>query len=110
MANILEYKGYIATLNYSCEDKVFYGKLEMIDDLVTFEAESAVDLEDNFHKAVDDYIKTCEDLGREPQKTYKGVFNVRVDPKLHKKAYQESIRQGISLNTFVKQAIEKEVS
>jgi len=35
MANVLDYKGYLATLEYSSEDKVFYGKLEMIEDLVT---------------------------------------------------------------------------
>ncbi len=110
MANVLEYKGYIATLEYSSEDKVFYGKLEMINDLVTFEADSASDLEVNFHNAVDEYLDTCKALGREPQKTYKGVFNVRIDPKLHKKAYQKSIEKGISLNAFVKNAIEKEVA
>jgi len=62
-----------------------------------------------FHHAVDEYLETCKMLGREPQKTYKGIFNVRIDPQLHKKAYQQSLKSGISLNTFVKQAIEKEV-
>ena len=109
MANVLDYKGYLATLEYSSEDKVFYGKLEMIEDLVTFEADSASDIEVNFHDAVDEYLETCISLGREPQKAYKGIFNVRIDPKLHKKAYQKSIKNGISLNAFVKQAIEKEV-
>ena len=82
----------------------------MIEDLVTFEAESARDLEVNFHNAVDAYLDTCKSIGREPQKTYKGIFNVRIDPTLHKKAYQQSIKNGISLNAFVKQAIEKEVA
>ena len=67
-------------------------------------------MEVNFHNAVDEYLETCKALGREPQKTYKGVFNVRIDPKLHKKAYQKSIKNGISLNAFVKKAIEKEVA
>jgi hypothetical protein len=30
------------------------------------------------------YIQTCEDLNRKPQKTYKGSFNLRIDPQLHK--------------------------
>ena len=38
MSNILEYKGYIGRVEFSAEDKIFHGKLEFINDLVTFEA------------------------------------------------------------------------
>jgi len=102
-------KGYIGSIEYSSEDKCFYGKLEMIDDVVTFEATTAEDLEKNFRHAVDEYIETCKQLGREPQKTYKGVFNVRIDPLLHKKFYLEARRAGMSLNAFVGQVLQKEV-
>jgi len=40
---------------------------------------------------VEDYLETCKALGREPQKVYKGVFNVRIEPELHKKVYQEAL-------------------
>ncbi len=109
MANTIEYNGYIGSIEYSPEDRCFFGKLEMIDDLVTFEAITAEELERNFHNAVDEYIHTCKELGREPQKTYKGVFNVRIDPQLHKKIYQEALKAGLSLNAFVQQALSKEV-
>jgi len=110
MANTIEYKGYIGSIEYSSEDKCFFGKLEMIDDIVTFEATTTQELEDNFHSAVDDYLETCKSLGREPQKMYKGVFNVRIEPELHKKVYQEALKAGISLNSFVKQALFREVT
>ena len=109
MANTIEYKGYIGSIEYSAEDKCFFGKLEMIDDLVTFEATNAQELEDNFHAVVDEYLETCKALGREPQKVYKGVFNVRIEPELHKKVYQEALKAGISLNSFVRQALSKQV-
>ncbi|VVM26893.1 hypothetical protein BSPWISOXPB_5574 [uncultured Gammaproteobacteria bacterium] len=80
----MEYKKYIATIDYSHDDKCFYGKLAMIDDLVTFEATNVAELESNFKNSVNDYIQTCEDLNRKPQKTYKGSFNLRIDPQLHK--------------------------
>ena len=69
MANTIEYKGYIGRIEYSSEDKCFFGKLETIEDLVTFEADNAHDLENNFHTTVDEYLQTCLELGREPQKT-----------------------------------------
>lgn len=109
MDNTIEYKGYIGSINYSSEDKCFFGKLEMIDDIITFEATTALELEDNFHYVVDDYLETCKALGREPQKVYKGVFNVRIEPELHKKIYKEALKAGISLNSFVRQALAKEV-
>jgi len=109
MAKTIEYKGYIGSIEYSPQDKCFFGKLEMIDDLVTFEATDAIELEENFHKAVDEYLETCKKLGREPQKVFKGVFNVRLDPKLHKKLYENAIRSGVSLNSYIQKALEKEV-
>ncbi|NOX16462.1 MAG: type II toxin-antitoxin system HicB family antitoxin, partial [Epsilonproteobacteria bacterium] len=70
MANTIEYKGYIGSVEYSPEDKCFLGKLEMINDLVTFEAITAKELKQNFHNAADEYLQTCKQLGREPQKAY----------------------------------------
>ncbi|HIP02575.1 MAG TPA: type II toxin-antitoxin system HicB family antitoxin [Campylobacterales bacterium] len=109
MANTIEYKGYISTLEYSSDDKCFFGKLEMIDDLVTFEATSAKELEKNFHQAVDEYLETCKQLNREPEKVYKGVFNVRIDPKLHKSLYKNALKSGLSLNSYIQKALEREV-
>jgi len=85
MANTIDYKGYIGSIEYSPDDKCFFGKLEMIDDLVTFEANNAKELEANFQNAVDEYLETCKRLDREPQKVYKGVFNVRIEPELQKR-------------------------
>jgi len=108
MANTIEYKGYIGSITYSSEDKCFFGKLEMIDDLVTFEATNAIELEDNIHQAVDEYLETCKQLKREPQKVFKGVFNVRITPNLHKKLYENALKSGVSLNSYIKNTLEKE--
>ena len=109
MANTIEYKGYIGSIEYSSEDKCFFGKLEMIDDLVTFESDNAQELETNFHNAVNEYLLTCKELGRAPQKVYKGVFNVRINPELHRKVYKEALKAGMSLNSFVQQTLASRV-
>jgi predicted HicB family RNase H-like nuclease len=105
MNDILQYKGYYASLHFSSEDDVFYGKILGIDDLVNFEGASVKDLRKAFHEAVDDYLATCEELGKEPDKTYKGTFNVRVPTDLHKAAAVFAAINNISLNDFVKTAI-----
>ena len=83
--NLLHYKGYSAKPEYSVEDKVFYGKLLGIDDLVDFYSENAKNIETEFHKAVDDYLTFCAEIGKEPQKEYSGMFNVRIPPELHRR-------------------------
>jgi predicted HicB family RNase H-like nuclease len=107
--NALTYKDYVGTVSFSSEDEVFYGKLEHINDLITFESDNAHDLKKAFEEAVDDYIAFCKDKGVEPEKPFKGSFNVRVKPSLHKLAYMKAMKTGISLNKFIETAIEKEL-
>jgi predicted HicB family RNase H-like nuclease len=101
----IEYNGYIATVEYSSDDKVFFGKIEMINDLVTFECDSAKEIEEVFKDRVDDYVATCNELNREPQKAFKGVFNVRVEPELHRELYRQALEHGKSLNSWVKELL-----
>ena len=99
--NILRYKGYSAKPEYSADDKLFYGKILGIDDLVDFSAENAKDLEYEFQNAVDDYLGFCKEIGKEPQKE----FSVRISPELHRKISALAQSEGISLNKAVEQAI-----
>lgn len=109
MEKTMEYNGYIGTVEYSAEDEMLYGKIWGINDSVTYDGESISQLKEAFHEAVDDYLVICKELGKEPQKAYKGVFNVRVKPKLHKKAAMEATKRGMSLNQFVEMSISHEL-
>lgn len=105
MNDILIYKDYYASVHFSAEDEVFFGKILGINDLVSFEGASVKELKKAFHEAVEDYLETCEQLGKEPNKTYKGTFNVRIPTDLHKEASVYAAINNISLNDFVKTAI-----
>lgn len=107
MSNILEYKGYHTKVEYDVESSVLHGKVEFISDLITFESESVTEIEKEFHDAVDDYLELCEEIGKEPAKEFRGSFNVRISPELHKKAAIAALKKGISLNQFISEAIEK---
>lgn len=110
MSDTITYKGYLGTVHFSEEDEVFHGKIEAINDLIMFEGKSVKELKKAFHEAVDDYLKTCSEMGREPQKPFKGSFNVRIPSDLHRKAAEKATRQGVSLNQFVQKAIEEKVA
>ena len=110
MKNVLRYKGYHGSVEFSPEDGVFFGKIVGIRDVVTFEGKSVAEITKSFHCMVDDYLTTCKELGKEPEKEFNGSFNVRLKPHLHKLASIRSSTLKISLNKFVEQAVEKAVS
>ena len=105
MNDILQYKDYYASVSFSAEDDVFHGKVIGINDLISFEGDSVKTLKDAFVEAVDDYLETCIQINKQPEKMYKGSFNVRIPSELHKKAAIASAIYNISLNDFVKNAI-----
>lgn len=107
--NTLKYKGYIGSVAYSEPDKVFFGKLEGIDDLVNYEGESVKELTDAFHEAVDDYLIFCEEHNCKPEKSYTGTFNVRISPDTHRDIANLAAEAGISINAFVKRALSEAV-
>ena len=109
MKDVLTYKGFTGTVHFSAEDNVFHGKIEGIDDLVTFGGHSVEELIKAFHNEVDDYIALCKEMGKEPIRSYKGSFNVRISPEMHRKAVEKATKKGLSLNQFVQKAIEKEL-
>lgn len=109
MSDVMKYKDYIGSVHYGNQDAVFFGKIEGINDLITFEGQSVDELNRAFEEAVDDYLELCALAGKEARKVYKGTFNVRIVPELHKRAAEKSMMLGISLNQLVRRAIEKEV-
>lgn len=106
MSNILNYKGYMAKIDFDADSKVLCGKIEGITDLVTFESSSADDIVKEFYNAVDDYLSFCKNIGKEPEKSYKGIFNVRIPPDLHRKAAMSAIKKGVTLNGLITDAIQ----
>ena len=105
MNDTLRYKGYMASVGFSAEDEVFHGKVIGINDLVTFEGRSVSELKKAFKEAIEDYLETCRELKKQPEKTYKGSFNVRVPVYLHRKAALLASQKKITLNEFMKVAI-----
>ena len=107
--NTMTYKGYLGSVAYSDKDHVFFGKIEGIRGLVNFEGESVKELTAAFHEAVDDYLAYCEEEGIEPDKSYTGMLNVRLTPTIHRQIAMLAIQEGISINAFIKGALEEKV-
>ena len=107
MNNTMEYKGYVGSVEFSEEDTLFYGKVLGIRALISYEGTNAAELVADFHGAVDDYLELCVQSGTEPEKAYKGSFNVRISPGLHKQAVIAAMSHNMSLNSFVEASIQQ---
>jgi len=109
MKDVLFYKGFIGSVHFGANDRIFFGKIEGVNDLITFEGTTVDELESAFKFMVDEHIKDCETDGIPIEKSYKGSFNVRLNPELHKQAVQLAITKGITLNQLVRRAIKREL-
>ncbi len=110
MNSLMEYKGYHAKIEFSADDDTFIGRIIGINDVIAFDGETIPALKAAFQESIDDYLESCEALGKTPDKEYKGTFNIRISPELHKSAVIKAESQNISLNQFIQQSIEHEIS
>ena len=111
MNNTIEYKGYIGSVEFSEADGIFFGKVQGIRSLISYEGLNAKELISDFHGAVDDYLKMCEEEGSEPETAYKGSLNVRFRNKeTHRRAALYAIAHQQSLNSFIEEAVEEKLA
>ena len=96
MNNTIQYRDYVGSVEFSEEDGISYGKVMGIRSLISYEGENAKELINDFHAAVDDYLAMCEAEGRKPEVAYKGSFNIRISPELHKRLHRAIIGQKVN--------------
>lgn len=109
MSNLLSYKNYNGTVEYSKEDHCLYGKVVGIKSLLSYEGSSVRELEEAFQNTIDEYIKDCEERNIAPEQPYKGSFNVRINPELHRMVAIYAMENGKSLNAAVEEALKQYV-
>lgn len=54
--NILNYRGYAASVEFDAEDKILVGRIAGINDVISFHGDNGEEIEAAFIEAVEDYI------------------------------------------------------
>ncbi|ANQ51990.2 type II toxin-antitoxin system HicB family antitoxin [Flammeovirga sp. MY04] len=101
MKNLMEYKGYFTKPEFDAEDMIIHGKILFISDAYIFHGESLSEYEKMFQESVEMYLEDCKELGKTPQKTFKGSLNVRLTPENHRLLALKAAEQGISINKLI---------
>lgn len=109
MHNTMKYKTYVGSVEFSEAKECFFGNVLGIRKDISYEGEDVRSLIRNFHEAVDDYLADCSEAGTEPEKAYKGTFNVRVSENLHREAALYGLNNNMSLNSVVENAMQNMV-
>ncbi|MFO7747160.1 MAG: type II toxin-antitoxin system HicB family antitoxin [Orrella sp.] len=104
-SSLMCHKGYYGSIEPSLSDGVLKGRALFIADEVTYEAVTVAELQPAFEQAIDDYLESCQMQQKSPEKPFRGQFNVRVAPELHKSAALRAQQERTSLNTVVVNAL-----
>ena len=111
MNNIMEYKGYVGSVEFSEKDGLFFGKVQGLRPIISYEGTNADDLLLDFHEAVDQYLALCDKEGSKPETAYKGSLNVRFkNSDIHRRAAIYAMMHEQSLNSFIEEAVEEKLS
>ncbi len=105
MDNTLTYKGYVGSVEISKEDNCLWGKVLFVRALLTYEGQTLAEIEDDFKGVIDEYLDDCKENGWEPEKPFKGSFNVRIPPAVHRSLAIKAEREGKSLNKYVSEVL-----
>lgn len=62
MKDVVHYKGYTGTVEFSDTDNLFFGKIIGIKDSISFEGDTVESLIKDFHNAVVDYLEFCKEI------------------------------------------------
>ena len=110
ISSLMEYNGYHAKVEFDQEDQIFIGHVLGINDSLNFHGESVKELTHSMHDCIDNYLDYCKQIGKDPEREFKGSFNVRIKPEQHKKIALYAANEGITINQFVSRAIDDELN
>ena len=102
---MIEYKGYHGVFVFDQSIDAFHGRVVGLQDVVTFQGQSLEELRREMAESVEDYLEFCAEVGKEPERPYRGEFLVRTTPEVHRAAAIEAESSGMSLNSWVEAAI-----
>ena len=101
----MNYKGYIGHVEFDEDNAIFVGEIINTKDIITFQSDTAHGLKQEFIDSIEDYLDFCKARNEAPEKPFSGKFNLRISPELHREIYIAAKHAGMSINTWVSNAL-----
>ena len=103
----MEYLGYRTKVEFDEEADIFHGEVLNARGVITFQGKSVDELHGALKDSVDEYLKFCAERGLDPGKPCSGRISLRVSPGVHSAALSAAASEGMSLNAWIAQTLEK---
>ena len=109
---MMTYKGYTTAVEFDDSVGRLHGRVVNSGSypIATFEATDVDGLRAEFQRSIDEYLLSCQEDGVEPQKPFSGKLHVRLGPDLHQSIARSAAESGLSLNNWIRQALEKSIA
>ena len=107
---MMEYRGYVGTVEYDPVAEIFRGEVANLSDVITFEGRSVEELKKSLAAAVDEYLDFCRERGEQPDRPFSGRLLLRMDPQTHRAIVTAAAREGKSVNQWTVEALERAAS
>jgi len=107
--NTMTYKGFTARIDFDERDNIFVGRVLGLPgtERISFHGETVAELTQDFHRAIDFYLKECAESGREPTRPASGRLMLRIPPEVHSAALVAAQAAGTSLNQWAAKVLAK---
>ncbi len=99
------YRGYVPSIWFEPDDRLFHGVVEGIRDTIHFSGASVDDLEAAFHDSVDVYLEACAEDGVEPDKPYSGKLAFRTTAEHHRMISHAAAAEAKSINQWMDEVL-----
>jgi predicted HicB family RNase H-like nuclease len=106
---MMEYKGYLARVEFDDEANLFHGEVMNIRDVITFQGQSVDELRQAFEDSVEDYLAFCAKRGEEPNQPFSGQLTVRLSPQQHRKVILAAEKAGKDVERWIAEALEQAI-
>ncbi|MBI1881051.1 MAG: type II toxin-antitoxin system HicB family antitoxin [Chloroflexi bacterium] len=97
----MEYKGYLAHVEFDSQANIFHGEVVNIRDVITFQGKSVDELRQAFIDSVEDYLEFCKERGEAPERPFSGRFTIRLSPEQHRRVVLAAEKAGKDVNGWV---------
>jgi predicted HicB family RNase H-like nuclease len=97
----MEYKGYLAHVEFDSEANIFHGEVINIRDVITFQGKSVDELHQAFIDSVEDYLEFCQERSETPEQPFSGRFTIRLSPEQHRQVILAAEKAGKDVESWV---------
>jgi len=107
---MMEYRGYLAHVEFDDDANIFHGEVINIRDVITFQGKTVDELRQAFKDSVEDYLAFCAERGEEPCQPFSGRFTLHLSPEQHRQVILAAEKAGKGLETWIAEALTQAAS